>query len=102
MYINFLKYKSTYISSRLGFTVNFTFLLPSNQTQCKYKKICLPNDNEICSITRRLVPEQMDVLKKVISGCKDVVKCRNNLSLRPKPVRLILLGGQGKYKFSII
>ena len=82
-----------------GYTGNLNLEGTGHIENCKYKKICLPNDSEICSITRRLVPEQMDVLKKVISGCKDVVKCRTNLSVRPKPVRLILLGGQGKYKF---
>ena len=70
-----------------------------NYEKCRYRKVGLPDGKEMHFMTRRMVPEQMFFLKKVIEACKDVVKCRNNPKLRPKPITLTLLGGQGKKSF---
>ena len=61
----------------------------------KYKKICLPNDEDLKIITLRLVPEQMDVLYKVMTYCKTVVKSWSNPRVKVKPIRLIVHGGAG-------
>ena len=52
----------------------------------KYKKICLPSKEEMKHMTRQLVPEQLNVLRKVIVCCKAIVRARNNPNLRPKPI----------------
>ena len=53
-------------------------------------------------MTQALVPEQMNVLRKVISSCKDIVKARHNPLVKPKPVRLIVHGGAGVGKSKTI
>ena len=52
----------------------------------KYKQIKLPKDTEIDRLTTSLVPEQMDVLRLVVSACKDVVKLRDRALEKPKQV----------------
>ena len=64
----------------------------------KYKKICLPTISEMNQATRMLVPEQMNVLRKVVASCKSMVRAARNTSVKPKPVRLIVHGGAGKDK----
>ena len=61
----------------------------------KYKKICLPSKEEMKHMTRQLVPEQLNVLRKVIVCCKAIVRARNNPNLKPKPIRMIVHGGAG-------
>ena len=62
----------------------------------KYKKVAIPDEKDLQAITQRLVPEQMDVLRKVVNYCKDVVKSRGNLNHEAKPLKLIVHGGAGK------
>ena len=62
----------------------------------KYKKVSIPDEKDLQAITQRLVPEQMDVLRKVVNYCKDVVKSRGNLNHVAKPLKLIVHGGAGK------
>ena len=61
----------------------------------KYKEICLPNDFELKHMTRQLVPEQMNVMRQVLSACKDIQKAEKYPKIKRKPVRLILHGGAG-------
>ena len=61
----------------------------------KYKKITLPSKKEMKHLTRKLVPEQMNVLRKVVSMCKDIKRARKNPNIEPKPMRLLLHGGAG-------
>ena len=68
----------------------------------KYKKICLPNDSELDHITRQLVPEQMNVMREVISCCKDIIKSENNPNHKKKTCRLIVHGGAGVGKSQTI
>ena len=60
-----------------------------------YKKICLPSNEELKHMTRKLVPEQMNVLRKVVAGCKDIVRARKNPSVKPKLFRILVHGGAG-------
>ena len=68
----------------------------------KYKKICLPSDFELNHITRQLVPEQMNPMRKVLSACKDIAKSEKYPQIKIKPVRLILHGGAGVGKSKTI
>ena len=61
----------------------------------KYKKITLPSKKEMKHLTRKLVPEQMNALRKVVSMCKDIKRARKNPNIKLKPMRLILHGGAG-------
>ena len=68
----------------------------------KYKKICLPSKTEMEQITRGLVPEQMNVIRKAISSCKDIVKAEEYPQLKREPLRLLVLGGAGVGKSQTI
>ena len=61
----------------------------------KFKKIIIPKDLELKYLTRRLVPEQMNILRPVIASCKQIVKARKNPKVKVKPARLIVHGGAG-------
>ena len=62
----------------------------------KYRKITLPDDTEKNFLTRRLVPEQLNILREVVGYCKDVMKAQNNLAHKVKPLRIIIHGGAGE------
>ena len=85
-----------------GYTGNLNLEEGKQFEKRKYRKFCLPNESEMHFMTRRLVPEQMSALRKVIAACKNVVKCRKNPKIKPKPVRLAILGGQGVGKSETI
>ena len=68
----------------------------------RYKKFCLPSDEEINFLTRRLVAEQLNVLRKVVSFCKDVIRSWKNHRYTYQPLRMIVHGGQGKKCFSCL
>ena len=72
----------------------------SKNEEFRYKVLDIPNDDELRFLTERLVPEQMNVLTKVVQYCKDVVKSFKNTSVTPEPVKLIVHGGAGKTNFS--
>ena len=69
---------------------------------CKYRKISLPSETEMEQTTRQLVPEQMNVVRKVISSCKDIVKAEEYPHLKRDPLRLLVLGGAGVGKSQTI
>ena len=70
----------------------------------KYKKVCLPSTDEMNFLTRRLVPEQLNVLRKVMRFCKKVLRYSYKVDPRmhPKPIRLIVTGGAGVGKSALI
>ena len=75
----------------------------SNQAEShKYRIVNVPKEEEMRIRTLRLVPEQMDILRKVILHCRDVVKSKKKLSHKVKPLRLIVSGGAGKQFIFII
>ena len=71
----------------------------SRNEEFRYKVLDIPNDDELRFLTERLVPEQMNVLTKVIQYCKDVVKSFKTTEVKPEPVKLIVHGGAGKKNF---
>ena len=83
--------------------------LKQNTEPCKgnfgdfnYKKIAITKTAELNEMSRKLVPEQMNVLRKVVSSCKTIVKAKNNQSVKHKPVRMIVHGGAGVGKSATI
>merc|ERR1712051_495136 len=86
-----------------GYTGNL--ILENGQpaySSSKFKPISIPDELELKHLTRRLVPEQMNVLRQVVTSCKDQVKARKNKKVKPKPVRLIVHGGAGVGKSATI
>ena len=67
-----------------------------NYETSKYRKIWMPSQDEINFLTRRLVPEQLNILRKVEGYCKDIIKSNGNLSHVVEPLRIIVHGGAGK------
>ena len=45
----------------------------------KYRIVNVPKEDELSHRTRRLVPEQMNILRRVCAYCRDVVKSRKSL-----------------------
>ena len=82
-----------------AFTGNVNQEAPVQRENNRFKKIVMPNDQELKYLTRRLVPEQMNVLRPVIASCKAFVKARNNHKVKVKPARLIVNGGAGRLNF---
>ena len=77
---------------------------PRNQyniEESKYKQLIVPDDDDLLEMTRKLVPEQMDALSKVIKYCKDVRRNFENVNHEVKPLRLIISGGSGSGKSTI-
>ena len=68
----------------------------SNLESSKYRKIEMASDDEMKFLTRRLVAEQLDILRKVVGHCKDILKSQNNITHIVKPLRIVVLGGAGK------
>ena len=62
---------------------------------CKYRIVKVPHEEEMKFKTLRLVPEQIDILRKIDDYCRDVVKSRKKLDHKVKPLRLIVCGGAG-------
>ena len=79
-----------------GYTGNLGQESNSNHESSKYRKIDMANDDEIKFLTRRLVPEQLDILREVTGHCKDILKSQNNIAHVVKPLRIVVLGGAGK------
>ena len=86
------------IFETFGYTGNLKMNKPKETKQfenCKYKKIPLQDDGDLRKMTRNLVPEQMNVLRAILPGCKDIVKARNNIHIKPRQHLLIVHGGAG-------
>ena len=84
-----------------GYTGNLNLEHVPQFDNCKYKRVEVPSANELNLFTRRLVPEQMNVLRKVIDSCKDVVKARSNPTLKPRQSLILVHGGAGKINLLI-
>ena len=70
--------------------------------ESKYKQLVIPDDEDLLEMTRKLVPEQMQGLSKVIAYCKDVVRNFKNINHEVRPLRLIITGGSGSGKSSVL
>jgi hypothetical protein len=66
----------------------------------KYRIVNVPHEEEMKVKTLRLVPEQMNILRKVVQYCKDIVRFRKNFSHKVCLLKLIVHGGGGK-KFRV-
>ena len=73
-----------------------------NYESSRYRKICLPDNDEKNFLTRRLASEQLDVLREVVGYCKDVLKSKKNVAHLVKPLRIMIHGGAGVGKSAII
>ena len=65
----------------------------------KYRVVNVPREDELKLRTLRLVPEQMNILQKVLKYCRSVMKFRNTIRHKVHPLRLIIHGGAGKKSF---
>ena len=65
----------------------------------KYRVVNVPKEDELKLRTLRLVPEQMNILRKVLKYCRSVMKFRNTIRHKVHPLRLIIHGGAGKKSF---
>ena len=63
----------------------------------KYRIVKVPQEDELRHRTLRLIPEQMNILRKAVGYCRDVLKSENNPTHKVKPLRLIVHGGAGDY-----
>lgn len=78
-----------------GYTGNLGQEERNNFESSKYRRIILPSENEMKFLTRRMVPEQLNILRKVVGYCKDVLKSETNTGHTIKPLRIIVHGGAG-------
>ena len=85
-----------------GYTGNLAQENKDKREDCKFRTLTIPSNEELKFITRRLVPEQMNALRKIISTMKDVLRTTVNMSTPFKPLRLIVHGGAGVGKSSFI
>ena len=85
-----------------GYTENLSLPQQEQFEDFKFKQICLPNDFELQEMTRQLVPEQMNPMRKVLSSCKDIVKAEKYPKIKKEPVRMIIHGGAGVGKSQTI
>ena len=65
----------------------------------KYREVKLPRDEDLMEITRSLVDEQKILLSKVVEYCKKVVRQTKSLEKTVQPLKFIVHGGAGNYKF---
>ena len=61
----------------------------------KYKKIALPDAEEMKFLIQRLVPEQYDIAKRVVQFCKDAIRSGFDKKSKLEPLRIIIHGGSG-------
>ena len=86
----------------IGYTGNLASESHGPSETSKFKVVKIPCSEELDMITRRLVSEQMDAFRMIVSTMKDVVRARENLSLPVKALRLIIHGGAGVGKSAFI
>ena len=67
-----------------------------------YKKIEIPSYDELRRKTRSLDKYQREVLNIMIKYAKDLVKCRNHRNKPPQPPYLMMHGGAGSGKSTVI
>ena len=73
-----------------------------NYETSKYRKIGMISNEELNFLTRRLVPEQLDILREVVAYCKDVLKSKINLAHVVKQLKIVVHGGAGVGKSALI
>ena len=61
----------------------------------RYKKIPYMETDALMTLTLNLADEQKDVLTEVLNHCKSLVKARNKINVKVKPIQLLVHGGAG-------
>ena len=79
-----------------GYTGNLGQENDGNFESSKYRIVKMPSNDEMDHFTRRLVPEQLNILRRVDTYCMDVLKSEEILSHTVEPLRIIVHGGAGK------
>ena len=79
-----------------GYTENLDQESNIKYESSKYRKIVMPSLAERNFSTRRLVPEQLDILREVDKYCQDINKSKTNIAHVVKPLRMVVHGGAGK------
>ena len=79
-----------------GYTGNLAKKETTQFESSKYRLIDVPHEEEMKVKTLRLGPEQMNIVRKVIQYCKDIVRFRKNFSHKVSLLKLIVLGGAGE------
>ena len=85
-----------------GYTGNLGQETKEKIADCKFRPLKIPSNEELKFITRRLVPEQMNALRKIISTMKAVLRMKANMNTSFKPLQMIVHGGAGVGKSSFI
>ena len=73
-----------------------------NISESKYKHLVVPDDYDLLEMTRKLVTEQLQGLSKIIAYCKDVKRNFKNINHKVNPLRMIIQGGSGSGKSSLL
>ena len=75
----------------------------NDHEQCKYKQISLPTEAGLLDQTRKLAPEQLELLEDFVEHCKNLKKQRNNLEV-PSIAGMLAIchGGAGVGKSTTI
>ena len=79
----------------IGYVGNLNPEVPPRSENVKFKKINMPSDNDLGKFTRTLVPEQMNVLRKVVASCKAIIRNKERVKNKLQPIHLIIHGGPG-------
>ena len=66
-----------------------------NFEEFKYKQMSLPQEVDLLQLTRNLVPEQIEILEKIVEHCKLLHKYRNQLEVTIPGLLAIIHGGAG-------
>ena len=89
------------LNSRALLTLGIWLKVKMHILKASSIELLVPKDDELKHRTLRLVPEQMNILRKVCHYCRDVVKAKKKLGHKVKPLRLIIHGGAGE-NFSLV
>ena len=68
----------------------------------RYKTMDLPEEEDLESLARQLVPEQLRAFSKVVKYCKDCSRARKNINHEVKQLRMIIHGGSGSGKSNVL
>ena len=87
-----------------GYTGNLNHEGAIQSESFKYKHLALPEQDELNFLIQNLVPEQMNIMRKVTKFCKEVIRAdaKKDVEIEPDPLRMIIHGGQGVGKSKII
>ena len=73
-----------------------------NREEFIYKQICLPKEDDLLQQARRLVPEQLEILERVVEHCKMLQKYKKCLDVAIPGLLAIIHGGAGVGKSATI